>query len=89
MLDFFNKLFKSKDTSEPAIDAQPQPKQVQAVHPENKQKFNVKLGVYDTPLFGCNQTVLHGAGMEYYMDALMELATENLDYTCTKSEMKK
>lgn len=89
MLDFFNKLFKSQNAAEPVQGTQPQPKQVQAVHPETKQKFNVKLGVYDTPLFGCNQTVLHGAGMEHYMDVLMELATENLDYTCTKSEMKK
>lgn len=53
-----------------------------------EQKWNPKLHIYDTPLAGCEQRLYHGAGMSHYMDALMELATEEGDYTCTKKEMR-
>ena len=55
---------------------------------EPVQRFNLKLGVFDTPYRGCDQIVLHGAGMEHFMDALMTLAEEDLNYTCTKKEMR-
>lgn len=53
-----------------------------------KQKWNNKLHIYDTPLDGCVQKMYHGAGMTHYMDALMEIAEENSNYTCTKRELK-
>ena len=96
MLDFLSKLFKARDTAvSPRAEPKIHPDQnsdasAQAVQePEVVQKWNIKLGVYDTPLAGCEQVVFHGAGMEHHMDALLELAIEDLDYTCTKSEMKK
>ena len=89
MLDFFSKLLKARNIDEPVENDKPQSDKTQVSQPETVQKFNIKLGIYDTPLYGCTQKVLHGAGLEHYMDALMELATEDLDYTCTKSELKK
>lgn len=89
-MGFFDKLFKRKDpVVEPVQADKLQSNLTQVSQPETVQKFNIKLGVYDTPLYGCTQIVLHGAGMEHYMDALLEIATENMDYTCTKSELKK
>lgn len=87
MLDFLSKLFKARETS-------PEPEKVQEVKeapetPVVEQKWNYKLQIYDTPLYGCEQKLYHGAGMTHYMDALMELAVENGDYTCTKREFKK
>lgn len=79
MLGFLNKLFKINETAA---------KETRTPKPETEQKWNIKLGVYDTPLAGCEQLVLHGAGMEHYMDALMNLAAEDLNYTCTKKEMR-
>lgn len=79
MLGFLNKLFKTKEA---AVE------KVQKPEPETEQKWNIKLGVYDTPLAGCQQLVLHGTGMEHYMDKLMALAVEDLNYTCTKKEMR-
>lgn len=55
---------------------------------EVEQKWNPRLRIYDTPLAGCEQRLYHGAGMTHYMDALMALATEEGDYTCTKKEMR-
>lgn len=83
MLESLRKFFKSrKDAplSEPATEAKP---------PEVEQKWNPKLRIYDTPLYGCEQRLYHGAGMSHYMNSLMELAVENGDYACTKRELKK
>lgn len=82
MLDFISSLFKQRPSTKGST---PVPT---AEKTENKQKWNPKLGVYDTPLSGCEQVVFHGAGMEHHMDELMELAEENLDFTCTKKELR-
>lgn len=95
MLDFISNFFKSKNSSEiespkaESIEAiSPQKTKDEEFIPETKQQWNYKLGVYDTPLYGCEQIVLHGSGMEHRMDDLMALAEENTDFTCTKKEMK-
>lgn len=62
---------------------------LQSEHQKPERKWDKKLGVWVSPLEGCTQTVLHGAGMEHHLDDLMALATENADYTCTKWELKK
>lgn len=81
MFDFLSKLFKGKTES---TEQKAAPEQ-----PVVEQKWNHKLQIYDTPLYGCEQRLYHGAGMTHYMDALMELAVENGDYTCTKREFLK
>lgn len=86
-MGLFDKLFKRKEVLTEIDEVAPKAKL--KTEPEVEQKWNPKIGVYDTPLAGCEQLVLHGAGMEHYMSALMEIAIEDLDYTCTKSEMKR
>ena len=79
MFDVFKKLFKKESADNATPESRPE---------EVKQKWNYKLQIYDTPLAGCEQRLYHGAGMAHYVDALMNLAVENGDYTCTKREMK-
>lgn len=82
MLESLLKFLKSrKDAPVPELANESKP-------PEVEQRWNQKLGVYDTPLYGCEQKLYHGAGMDHYMDSLMELAADDLNYTCTKKEMR-